>query len=778
MSFKRTDLFGPHFAAFKPQAQGNIVNMVIDGKIDKHGLVAEGAELSELWSYIYVLAINNKDHKVFEKFRADRGFLKSKVTAKRFYKSLQEYSKHDVVKEKDLENFINETIKETKPINPIIEMVTQYAANGLVSCPKAKPANCPPPDNSFRDAIKAELKVKSDDVLDIIKVIRNLSRPPTPRPLSALAKKNCKDDIKQTKDKIMKIIESTILTKMCIIKYIGEITNSQISNDVTCTKTRDLNFQKRNFGLLTQANQDKIIQQYLQNKKSLMDIRNNLENLTKEISCDQISDVEAKITLFTTSLEDTINVLLNVFEDLNGSVRVYVRLRKPIESIDTMSLIPQLSWDFAPDNRKVSLTCNDRAFSGSFYGAFDNTYDNLGLYMGYNRPNGPNEHGMKANGLDITYEEGSDDEPRPWGLYHSFKQLESGYSIVMSGYGQSGSGKTYNLIGSPDDPGVVLYGLNNLKNVDDIEIMYVFELYYNTIDFANTKLGGKVILGYGPQKEFRESMSKYGVTDNDIVKDPLILPYNMLNDGLSLSTFINENMTAIQEHQRTKGRIKSTPNNNKSSRSHLFVVFKVGNGFFTLVDMAGQENCDSLYKQIFTTKFTLTYMMMQFDSDGLYKGAGKPEFISDYIGYPGVKNGKTALVKKSMNDIKIETDKIEKSVGGNVQILFESIYITESLNHLQYFYAKKNGITKKFQEMKKVAGSMKYETAKVFIQPSLEDSTSFSQVGKILIIPVMKFLEGLSTGGITKFITIAALRPDKCENIDVLKFAKEISSLE
>ena len=74
-------------------------------------------------------------------------------------------------------------------------------------------------------------------------------------------------------------------------------------------------------------------------------------------------------------------------------------------------------------------------------------------------------------------------------------------------------------------------------------------------------------------------------------------------------------------------------------------------------------------------------------------------------------------------------------------------------------------------------GSIQYLPKRVFIQPELEDMKRFNPNGKILIIPVMKYLEFLSKGRITKFVTIAALRPDKCENIDILNFAKQISEI-
>ena len=135
------------------------------------------------------------------------------------------------------------------------------------------------------------------------------------------------------------------------------------------------------------------------------------------------------------------------------------------------------------------------------------------------------------------------------------------------------------------------------------------------------------------------------------------------------------------------------------------------------------------------------------------------------------------MQKGKANQLIIDTDKIEKSVAANVQVIYEGIYITESLNHLQYFYAMKNGLTRQFKLLETIGGNLQYDVNRVFVQPSSEYQMIFGNKGKILMIPVMKFLESLSGGMITKFITLAALRPDKCENLEVLKFAQEVSLL-
>ena len=806
MSFKRTDIFGHQFAAFKSQAQGHVANMILERRIDKNGLVIQSSDLSELWSYIYVLVVYNKDHEVFKNFRAQRGIFKTKAMAKRFIKSLKTYSGHDVISPEDLVKFINETITNSSPNNPLLEKqcsnsnsnYTNYTntsktilnefkkvlktdsndVNEIISIIRKSENEKETKSQKILDEFKKVLQTDSNNVYDMVELIRNML--PKEQKIIKVAQEK-KEPVPCIKDNILKlnlqvknIIESLILSRMCIIKYIGQIIVGPISNSETpCSTPRDLSIQRYFYSLFPSTVKTLLLEKYIDNKKNLLAIRNSLKDIMVDINCDNVEELRTRVAQYTQSLELSILELTNIFEDLNGSVRVYTRLRKIIPTLDDQDMAQSLQWNFGVNNTSLSLECSDggmiRTFEGNFYGVFDSTYDNLGLYMGY--------HNAIVDSRNPLLIDSNNPVPKTWGLYYTFKQIESGYSIVISGYGQSGSGKTFNLIGNKKDPGVVLYGLANLKNISTIEILNVFELYYDYINFTSKTVRGKVIIGYDSTKMLKSTFSQFGIMEDNIVYDPITIPHKKLTGKMSISTFINENMLSIQNHQKSEGRIKITPNNNQSSRSHLFVVIKVGEGYFTIVDMAGQENCETIHKMIFNQKYSLTYLMMQFKPDGRYRGGGKQEVIGDYISFEGVENRSTLMVKDSDNLIEIDSDKIEKTVTANVQILYESIYITESLNHLQYFYSKKNGNKKTFNNMAMKTGSIQYLPKRVFIQPELEDMKRFNPNGKILIIPVMKYLEFLSKGRITKFVTIAALRPDKCENIDILNFAKQISEI-
>ena len=784
--FKRRDLFGKTFAAHKKHAHGHVVNMIMEKKIDNAGFVSSGT-LSELWSYVYLLVLYNKDHEVFKNFRAQRGALKTKATAKRFYKQMQIYSGHSTIKEGDLIKFINDMVKNKAPANPIVDIMQRVnsrvngrsnneiegRANNEVKSTVAKPNKEFQKLQEFRTMVMKELGMSSDNVQDVINVLRTiLQEKNNKKTISSLSlSEACKKDISLFEDEARILLEGMILSKMCIMKYISDIVMIRDKVKLQCNRSpKDLTVQSRNYGLLSMSDKKRILNLYTTNRKQLLDIKTELEKMQSSVGCDTVSVYKTRLSDFREKLEASTRELINIYEDLNGSVRVYVRLRGVVPEIDDKSAVNKLEWTF-DRNKDITLNCDGKQTSGSFYGIFDQKYNNLGLFTGQQKSSTEGKNSLIVKNIN---------DSKPWGLYNSFRQLESGYSIVMLGYGQSGSGKTYNLIGNKTDPGVVLYGLANLNKDITVEIAYIFELYYNFISFTNTTLTGQIILGYDPMKNFVKNIAQFGIKSDDISNEPFSIPYPKMTDEIGISEFINGNITAIQSHQREKGRIKSTPNNDRSSRSHLFVVFKVGNGYFTLVDMAGQENVESIYKQIFSSKYTLTFLLMQFNSNGLYIGPGPKDIVSDYIRPEYIVRKTDVLMKKNdVNKFEVQTtmkNLIEPSVTANVQVLFESIYITESLNHLQYFFAKKNGVDKKFKNLTKIAGSIKYKTNEVFVQPSSEDIGMQNNArGRVLMIPVLKFLESLSQGKITKFITIAALRPDKCENIEVLEFAKQIS---
>ena len=123
LRFKNKDIFGDTFDAYWLKAQGHVMTLMLSGKVQKDGTVS-GGELAELWSYIYLLYLNNKNYDVFDGMRGRRGRLMSKATAKRFIKVVKDHMKVRTVGRDTLVDFINDVIKNKQPVNPLQDLLT------------------------------------------------------------------------------------------------------------------------------------------------------------------------------------------------------------------------------------------------------------------------------------------------------------------------------------------------------------------------------------------------------------------------------------------------------------------------------------------------------------------------------------------------------------------------------------------------------------------------------------------------------------------------------
>jgi hypothetical protein len=126
--FKNKELFGDNFDAYKIKAEGNIMELLIKNKINKNGNVSTGS-LSELWSYIYILFLFNKQNEIFKQMKSVRGPLRIKGNAKRFIHVVLEYTNEDKISEKVLIKFINKIVTTHKLNNPILQLVKTNASS-------------------------------------------------------------------------------------------------------------------------------------------------------------------------------------------------------------------------------------------------------------------------------------------------------------------------------------------------------------------------------------------------------------------------------------------------------------------------------------------------------------------------------------------------------------------------------------------------------------------------------------------------------------------------
>jgi len=316
---------------------------------------------------------------------------------------------------------------------------------------------------------------------------------------------------------------------------------------------------------------------------------------------------------------------------------------------------------------------------------------------------------------------------------------------------------TMTLLGSNGAPGLLHYGLSNLQNVSKIKIKYLFEQYYYKINFNYREVTGHIhnLINKVPQ------MTSFSKDENEEFKQviPGYLDVNSMKvEDLSAFTDI------VDSYRQNHGRIKQTPNNTQSSRSHLYYVFEITftngkSGYITIVDMAGRESPLDIFNTfIDSTKTTLPSVM-----------APAP------VGGEG-------NIANSMKEELVETYTPKQIY----QIINESFYINETINHLIYYFNLKND--KKIETPKQKVDerfNVVYKIANYFVKPE-DEMTNISSSNNALTIPILNFLNNLNTKQKesndwkpTKFVTICCIRQEQnyCnQTMETVKFAQNIRS--
>ena len=467
--------------------------------------------------------------------------------------------------------------------------------------------------------------------------------------------------------------------------------------------------------------------------------------------CDELTIIseywDANIELF----KEQDNKLTNIYEDLSGSIRIYIKIRPSIEDKKAVHV----------EGKKVIVNCLDKNESykktfGDFYSVFDETFSNKDIYTGIKDKT--NLRDLKIN----TYEMSNSS-----GLFNTFKQIEDGYSIVLFSYGDSGSGKSMSLLGQNDIPGIIHYGLANLKDVQQIKLKYLFEQYINKFTPTLNTISGKIInlINEVPQ------MRKYSVDETKQFSDHLSSTVNINTNKLKIDD-INKITDSVEKYRVAHSRIKKTPNNHVSSRSHLYIVFEIvfknGKvGYITLVDTAGKENPVDIYNlfiqpQNDKNKVTLTTIL-------------------------GPSGGPNVILQNMKEEYKEKYDAKEI-----YEILKEGVYINETLNHLSYFFNKKN------YKQTKIIGQVsleKYNSSRYYVNPSdipinkfknTGEENSINPLNNCLMIPILKFLDNISNRKQivddfkpTKFNVILCIRNEEShciQIVDSLEFGQRITS--
>ncbi|NBU33771.1 hypothetical protein EB118_01960 [bacterium] len=500
---------------------------------------------------------------------------------------------------------------------------------------------------------------------------------------------------------------------------------------------------------------------FLDLKKYITDARcrQNLELFKSDILKDRVpksfcDELFALLRYWDTNkveYRDQDRILTNIYEDLSGAVRVYIRI-KPLLGLEQRNRTVSIESNGGIQQKRVKITCGTREESfGEFYGVFDQSFTNKDVYTGIeNSESVVTALDNSATHIDVDSIVQSQDTVSP-GLWSTIRQVEDGYSVVIFGYGASGSGKTMTLLGNGKIPGLIHFARSNLRGVRSFKLKYLFEQYYSLINFNFKKITGKIhtLVGKIPQLE------QFTYAENNQFAADLKSAIDL--DDIKESDLFG--LTRITDNYRKRNlRVAKTPNNPESSRSHLYMVFEVTfendtRGYITFVDTAGRESPTDIFNTfIDSTKTTIESVLAPSGGEQLIAKHARPEIASEYT---------------------------PKEILG---VLKQGVYINETINHMVYYFNKKNYRESPITMQSDTGG---YTTSKFFVDPRSE-LRKVSESNNALTIPILQFLDNLSNRSKgdanyrpTKFVTIIALRQELkyCDQtFESMQFAQSIKS--
>ena len=473
--------------------------------------------------------------------------------------------------------------------------------------------------------------------------------------------------------------------------------------------------------------------------------------------------------------------LTNLYEDVSGAVRIYVKFR-PIVETGTVQKVGRFV-DFSGSSCSIA----DKRF-GPFFGVMNGAFTNADVY------NGCTDTKFKST-LEIDGEKcctvATAEGDEPAGVCRVFEQMSSGYHVVLFGYGTSGSGKTFTLLGKDTSniPGLAHLAIAN--SGAEVSVRSIYELTYQRVNVTvENGMEGRYVKLYAPISGDIHGLGEGRAIDESPLLINALASSNLLVKGKQGSTLIKNSLTATDVFTLTRaintvreraGRIKATQNNPDSSRSHLFITFsfKYPNGktgFLTIVDMGGVESPFDILNQFYV-------------KTGGARSDWKiytPSFLMDKGILPDTLFQRRVF---TVNDPEIAWYDVDKrqdfvnklnsySTEQIKDIVKEGLFINESINHLVYYFKKKNyGIAEAMKmQVNKWSGGLKdYDPSKFF--SSMPEKPNGIKIG------MFNLLNELSTYKKTKskFVMMCLVRgetiPKYCENsFNTLLFADSIKS--
>lgn len=418
--------------------------------------------------------------------------------------------------------------------------------------------------------------------------------------------------------------------------------------------------------------------------------------------------------------------LLDLLQDVMATTRVFVKLRNTC--VNSGIQIDKFAKTVTRSNGKPLR----------FYGVMDATENNLQSFTGIHEVQADLSQPLVVAERYLAHATSNSS------IFASMRQLETGYRVFISGYGTSGSGKTRLLFGDHAEPGLLQYTIANLRGITGVRLSAAFEHYVDKIDVTLGKVTSKIVTLHNtsntpiiPDLSAYASDSEMAEFQRDTEPSRDVQQPGILQDLL----------TRITDYRTRQGRIRATPLNPQSSRSHLFLIFTVeftqgSQADMIWMDCAGQENVNVLYGKYIkqaTRALPLTSILGP---------SVKPQQLSSYM----------ALDEKGQ----------PYDAATVQQTLRESIWINESLLHYAWFMQSKTILDSSLYPIyRKQATIMdKYSPKAVYAQPSGEmqawKNKEYNKKQKpktaVLTVPILEhFSRGVRK---VKLLTVACVRCD------------------
>ena len=432
------------------------------------------------------------------------------------------------------------------------------------------------------------------------------------------------------------------------------------------------------------------------------------------------------IQKYNTEIETLLKNVINSSEDINGIVRIFVRVKGGGLKGDPK--LPPLEYKVdEKDNIGNKKTLLEGKEYSPFYDVFSKDDNNENIF----------------------------ERIKP-----TLEQVNDGYHIALFGYGYSGSGKSYTLLNSKGtDIGVLIRAVGHYINKGlTVKVEKIRELYNNT---------------YNPSRSDKDFDITNGL--KDIVSEMNL----QKNDALNIKTVetFNQLLQDIETYRKRIGRIKPTINNPDSSRGHLFITLKIGEkGYITVCDMAGREDPLEIWKN---TKIDIN--TGAFSDNGIYVGSVSGRKDTTITG----QSLRSIMIKGRIDETNIDKGVISKnfnlkeqakqSLINVIETCKEAHYINETLNHMIYYFNDVKGI----HTALKVGA---YDSKENYMPENvIKDINDSAWKNKIGIIPVLEEIATVKEKP-AKFCLFACVRQEadekfKTASIKTLEYARDLAKV-